>query len=172
MPQKVEGQLSLMRYIRMYMGSEDGAPGLTLYEIDGKGWVHRQVQIHAHGSRFSPEDILMRRPVNTDYMALHPAAEEIGSEDFELLWSEVHETRGFHKRIPDPSASWDGTLCGIGDSRQLKWLPKGSPGPGWQVVPGFSRLFIYGSENDAWAAQSDLFLERSIEWHSALHLAA
>ncbi|MGB1698637.1 MAG: hypothetical protein ACPHRO_01705 [Nannocystaceae bacterium] len=66
-----------MRFIRMYLGGESGEPGLTLYEIDREGWVHRQVQIHAGGSRFAPEEILMQRPVNPDYMASHPAADEI-----------------------------------------------------------------------------------------------
>ena len=67
-----------MRFIRMYLGGESGEPGLTLYEIDRQGWVHRQVQIHAGGSRFAPEEILMQRPVNPDYMASHPAADESG----------------------------------------------------------------------------------------------
>ena len=55
-----------MRYIRMYKGNEDGAPGVTLYEIDAHGWVHRQLQVHADGVRFSPEDILLRRPVSVE----------------------------------------------------------------------------------------------------------
>lgn len=162
-----------MRYIRMYMGSEDGAPGLTLYEIDTGGWVHRQVQIHAHGSRFSPEDILMRRPVNIDYMAMHPAAEEIDREDFELLWSEVDASRGFLSRVPDPAQPWEGWLeCDQG-TRELRWLPDGKgAGPGWRTVPGFLYLFVHGCEPDSWAAQRDLFLERPIHWRIIGQVAA
>lgn len=161
-----------MRYIRMYMGSEDGAPGLTLYEIDDDGWVHRQVQIHANGSRFSPEDILMRRPVNTDYMALHPAAEEIADEDFELLWAEVNESRGFCDRLPDPTQAWEGWLELSDGTRQVRWLPEGHAGPGWRMVPGFRRLYIRGNELDGWAAQRDLFLERPIHWRTLAANAA
>lgn len=156
-----------MRYIRMYMGSEDGAPGLTLYEIDAEGWVHRQVQIHANGSRFSPEDILMRRPVNTDYMALHPAAEEILEEDFELLWKEVHDNRGFRERLPDPESAWEGWMDAESSPRELRWEPnKGAEllAQGWQRVPGFVQLYVKGDDSNGWATQRDLFLERPIHW--------
>jgi hypothetical protein len=156
----------------MYMGSEDGAPGLTLYEIDPQGWVHRQVQIHAHGSRFSPEDILMRRPVNTDYMALHPAAEEIGQDDFEMLWLEVQDSRSFRRRLPDPNTAWEGVLEVDGVYRELRWMPRGTPGKGWIVVPGFVNLFVRGTESESWATQSDLFLEKAIQWRYIQQLAA
>ena len=51
-----------MRYIRMYKGSEDGAPGVTLYEIDTDGWVHRQLQVHAAVGLH--QDIASLAPVN------------------------------------------------------------------------------------------------------------
>ncbi len=158
-----------MRYIRMYMGSEDGAPGLTLYEIDRGGWVHRQVQIHAEGSRFSPEDILMRRPVNTDYMATHAASEEIDEREFEMLWAEVDEGRSFCDRLPDPTQPWEGWLEHRDGARELQWLPAvhAAPGPGWLRVPGFRRLHIRTQDaRISWAAQRDVFLERPIHWRS------
>lgn len=164
-----------MRYIRMYMGSEDGAPGLTLYEIDNQGWVHRQVQIHANGSRFSPEDILMRRPVNTDYMALHPAAEEIQHEDFELLWNEVHDNRGFRERVPDPECGWEGWMDAATCLRELRWDPDqclDEEDASWCRVPGFMQLFVRGDLKSAWATQRDLFLERPIHWRSLSRIAA
>lgn len=154
-----------MRYIRMYLGGEAGEPGLTLYEIDGDGWVHRQVQIHAEGSRFSPEDILMRRPVNPDYMAAHPAAEEIRAEEFERLWREVHGSRGFLDRVPDPSCEWEGWVERRQGTSQLRWSPGGhTPGTEWQRVPGFTELFVRGGDEPAWSLQSLLFLERPIHW--------
>lgn len=156
-----------MRYIRMYMGGEDGSPGLTLYEIDDNGWVHRQVQVHAEGTRFSPEDILMRRPVNTDFMARHPAAEEIDAGEFALLWAEVSESRGFCRRIPDACLPWQGWLeTHGGDCWELRWDPQGHPGPGYAPVPGFSRLFVAGEPEQAWRVQIEVFLERGIHWRA------
>ncbi len=162
----------MMRYIRMYMGSEDGAPGLTLYEIDATGWVHRQVQIHADGSRFSPEDILMRRPVNTDYMAIHAASEEIDKREFEMLWAEVNDGRAFCERIPDPGQAWEGWMEHREAPKELRWIPTGHaiPGAGWMKVPGFVRLYLRADDDDQpWAAQRDVFLERSIHWRALEH---
>ena len=154
-----------MRYIRMYKGSEDGAPGVTLYEIDSQGWVHRQLQVHTDGVRFSPEDILLRRPVSVGYMAMHPDAEEIDAAEFELHWAEFDHRRGFRERLPNPWRAWQGQLylaCGVLD---LQWLPSGTPDePGWIRVPGFVRLWIRGEHNDAWTAQRELFLGTQIAW--------
>ncbi len=154
-----------MRYIRMYKGTEDGAPGVTLYEIDAAGWVHRQLQVHADGVRFSPEDILLRRPVNVGYMADHPDAEEIGGEEFELHWAEFDHRRRFRERVPNPWSAWRGRMPAGERVRELRWSPSGAhPGEGWLRVPGFVRLYVYGDANEAWAAQRELFLEREIEW--------
>ncbi|HVI04454.1 MAG TPA: hypothetical protein VM869_37470 [Enhygromyxa sp.] len=158
-----------MRYIRMYKGNEDGAPGVTLYEIDADGWVHRQLQVHADGVRFSPEDILLRRPVSVSYMADHPDAEEIGAEEFELHWAEFDHRRRFRERVPNPWCAWRGRIRVGGRVRELKWIPSGAhPGEGWLRVPGFLRLFVYGDTDDAWATQRELFLEREIEWEAAI----
>lgn len=154
-----------MRYIRMYLGGEAGEPGLTLYEIDAGGWVHRQVQIHAEGSRFSPEDILMQRPVNPDYMASHPAAEEIRGQEFERLWREVHGSRAFLDRIPDPGLPWEGWVDQPEGAAQLRWVPSGdAPDHEWYRVPGFTELFVRGTSDPAWSIQRLVFLERPIHW--------
>ena len=151
-----------MRYIRMYKGSEDGAPGVTLYEVDSEGWVHRQLQVHAEGVRFSPEDILLRRPVSVGYMANHPDAEEITSEEFELHWAEFDHRRRFRDQIPNAWRAWQGRM---GDHRIVRWAPSGaSPGEGWMRVPGFIRLYVYGGSDEAWATQRELFLEREVHW--------
>src|SRR5262245_16517266 len=153
-----------MRYIRMYKGSEDGAPGVTLYEVDGSGWVHRQLQVHADGVRFSPEDILLRRPVSVSYMVKHPDAEEISHEEFELCWAEFDHRRRFRDRLPNPWRAWQGRMPGTAE-RSLRWEPSGAcPGEGWVRVPGFLRLYVYGNSEDAWATQRELFLERDVEW--------
>jgi hypothetical protein len=158
-----------MRYIRMYKGNEDGAPGVTLYEIDAHGWVHRQLQVHADGVRFSPEDILLRRPVSVAYMAEHPDAEEIGAEEFELHWAEFDHRRRFRERVPNPWRAWQGRLRAGGQVRELKWIPSGAhPGEGWLRVPGFLRLYVYGTADEAWATQRELFLERELEWDAAV----
>ena len=152
-----------MRYIRMYKGSEDGAPGVTLYEVDAEGWVHRQLQVHAEGVRFSPEDILLRRPVSIGYMANHPDAEEIVSEEFELHWAEFDHRRRFRDQIPNPWRAWQGQMS---DSQRIvRWVPSGAaPGEGWMRVPGFVRLYVYGGSDEAWATQRELFLEREVRW--------
>ncbi|MFO7563558.1 MAG: hypothetical protein R6X02_13005 [Enhygromyxa sp.] len=154
-----------MRYIRMYKGNEDGAPGVTLYEIDAAGWVHRQLQVHADGVRFSPEDILLRRPVSVGYMAEHPDAEEIAAEEFELHWAEFDHRRRFRDRVPNPWQAWRGRMSCGDELRELQWSPSGAhPGEGWLRVPGFVRLYVYGDAEVAWATQRELFLERDIEW--------
>lgn len=157
-----------MRYIRMYKGSEDGAPGVTLYEVDASGWVHRQLQVHADGVRFSPEDILLRRPVSVSYMVKHPDAEEIAVEEFELHWAEFDHRRRFRERLPNAWRAWQGRMLGDAsrpEGRALRWEPSGAhPGDGWIRVPGFVRLYVYGSSEEAWATQRELFLERDIEW--------
>jgi len=154
-----------MRYIRMYKGNEEGAPGVTLYEIDAAGWVHRQLQVHADGVRFSPEDILLRRPVSVGYMADHPDAEEIGAEEFELHWAEFDHRRRFRERVPNPWRAWQGRMRRGDQIRELRWIPSGAhPGEGWLRVPGFVRLYVYGDAEQAWATQRELFLERDIEW--------
>jgi hypothetical protein len=153
-----------MRYIRMYKGSEDGAPGVTLYEVDASGWVHRQLQVHADGVRFSPEDILLRRPVSVTYMVKHPDAEEISLEEFELHWAEFDHRRRFRERLPNPWRAWQGRMLGD-EGRSLRWEPSGAhPGDGWTRVPGFVRLYVYGNSEAAWATQRELFLERDVEW--------
>ena len=150
-----------MRYIRMYKGSEDGAPGVTLYEVDAQGWVHRQLQVHSEGVRFSPEDILLRRPISVSYMVKHPDAEEISSEEFELHWAEFDHRRRFRESLPNPWQAWQGRM----GERTLRWVPSGAhPGENWLRVPGFVRLFVYGDAEQAWAAQRELFLERTVEW--------
>ena len=156
-----------MRYIRMYLGGESGEPGLTLYEIDSDGWVHRQFQLHADGSRFSPEDILMRRPVNATYMAAHPAAEEIGGEEFEQMWAEVSGTRAFADRLPDPELPWEGWLQGTEALLRLLWAPPEGPPPGFRRVPGFAELYVEGDESQAWLIQRLVFLDRPIHWTAA-----
>jgi len=158
-----------MRYIRMYKGTEDGAPGVTLYEIDAVGWVHRQLQVHADGVRFSPEDILLRRPVSVSYMADHPDAEEIAAEEFELHWAEFDHRRRFRERVPNPWCAWQGRMLGGEQARELRWIPSAAhPGEGWVRVPGFMRLFVYGGGDEAWATQRELFLERAIEWDAPI----
>jgi len=151
-----------MRYLRMYIGGENGEPGITLYEIDKRGWTHRQVQIHADGLRFSPEDIFMNQPTNADYMALHPACEEISHEDFERLWSEVDEGRPFRRAVPDTELAWQGTL----GSLVLRWLPDATrlPGNGWTLVPGFTRLYVCGDTSASWRAYRTVFLDQDIDW--------
>lgn len=153
-----------MRFIRMYKGSEDGAPGVTLYEVDDDGRVHRQLQVHADGVRFAPEDILMRRPVSVAFMVAHIDAEEITAAQFELHWSEFDHRRRFLARLPNPWQAWRGRM----GERALLWSAAGDdPGEGWLRVPGFVRLFVQGDEAAAWATQGELFLERPIVWSPA-----
>jgi len=162
-----------MRFIRMYLGGEAGEPGLTLYEIDALGWVHRQVQIHAGGSRFAPEEILMQQPVNPNYMASHPAADEIEVGEFEQLWAEIEDCRSFRDRLPDPDLSWEGWIGHPDGALRLLWQPSGAPfGADWHRVPGFNSLYCHGDLASIRVIQRCLFLERPIHWCTAVPKAA
>ncbi len=162
-----------MHYIRVSLGSESGEPGMTLYEVDDGGWVHRQVQLHSGGTRFAPEDILMCRPVNLDAMSQHPAVEHIDEDEFELLWGELEIAREFFRRVPDPDVSWDGALEYGGRRFNLKWLAHNElPPQGYALVPGYMRLFAFGDTRHARSACAAVFVGRTIEWSRDLTLAA
>lgn len=139
---------------------------MTLYEVDEDGWVHRQVQLHADGTRFSPEDILMCQPVMTDSMACHPAADEIIADDFEAMWREVRDDRPFTERIPDPYAPWVGRSEFQGQDFELAWAPRIEPAGDWTLVPGFARLYVRGDDDTARAVCAALFVESTIEWYA------
>lgn len=139
---------------------------MTLYEVDGSGWVHRQVQISAEGTRFAPEDILMCSPVNTRAMVEHPATEEIDEEDFETLFGELAESRSFLDRIPDPDVPWEGTVDHCGRRWAVAWLPHGTAPHGWSRIPGFSHLVVRGTADDARMLCSAVFVDRAIRWVS------
>lgn len=155
-----------MRYIRICMGGESGEPGMTLYEVDEDGWVHRQVQVHAEGTRFSPEDILMCHPVVTESMAKHPAADEIMADEFELLWTEVVDERAFLAHVPDASMPWAGRASFGDSSFELAWSPFENLGAGWTQVPGFVRLWARGDAKTARAACACVFAQRDLEWYA------
>ena len=167
----VEVGYSAFRYLRVCLGSEDGDPGMTLYEVDETGWVHRQVQLTADGTRFAPEDILMCQPVRLEAMCAHPAAEEIDEEDFELLWVELAQARSFRRRVPDPNMSWEGWVEHRDEQLHVMWLPHATPPVGWVPVNGFSSLFVRGDMSAARAAAIVLFIERPVNW-STLAAAA
>lgn len=160
-----------MRYIQMNIGNEDGDPGLTLYEIDDLGWVHRQIQIGAESTRFSPEDILMRKSVNANYLASHSSSEEIDKSEFEMLWQEVRDSRSFCDRVPDIHDVWFGEVDGGSGPRFLAWIPDDSsvPSRSWERVPGFDRLYAYVPDGSpsVWRTQGDVLLERGIRWRRA-----
>lgn len=153
------------RYIRICLGGESGEPGMTLYEVDDEGWVYRQVQLHAAGTRFSPDDILMCQPVIPDAMLNHPASDEISAEEFERMWVEVRDERSFCERVPDQTVPWAGRVEFGGRTHELAWVPEGDVGEGWSKVPGFSRLFARGDARTARAACAAVFVERAIEWY-------
>lgn len=163
---------SAMQYLRVCLGNESGDPGMTLYEVDDSGWVHRQVQLCAAGTRFAPEDILMCSPVNTEAMIEHPATEAIGEEEFELLWTELAGSRDFLARVPDPCSPWRGWLTVRGQSSAVYWLPQGGIMPGWTRVPGFTRLFVEGDALDARSVCAALFVEQPVQWQPAMLAAA
>ena len=160
-----------MRYLRICLGSEAGDPGMTVYEVDAGGWVHRQVQLSTDGTRFAPEDILMCSPVNADAMAAHPAAEEIASSEFDLLWAELEHERQFHERLPDADMPWHGVTQHGVNTFELQWLPCGQAPSGWNCVPGFTCLFVHGNPRHARAACAAIFVDPPIRW-SALAVAA
>lgn len=160
-----------MRYIRIYLRNEDGAPGLALYEIDDDGWVHRQVQMHAKGPRFSPEDILMWQPTDIDYMISHAGSEEIDKSGFEMMWNDVSDKREFCERIPDSSLAWDGWIEHRDGVRQLRWLPSKyeNPGRDWMRIPGFERLYIHSDDPHLpRSIHRDIFLRRPIRWRGVV----
>jgi hypothetical protein len=153
-----------LHYLRVTIVVGDADVAMTLYEIDDRGWVHRQFQMRGDELRFAPEDILMCRPVNLRAMASHPFAETIDAEEFELLWGEVARDRSFATRVPDTRLPWEGI---VGDERlRLRWQPMGGPGPGWTEVPGFLDLYVRGEASVARQACAALFLERPIAWHA------
>jgi hypothetical protein len=156
-----------MRYLRVCLGNEAGDPGMTIYEIDTGGWVHRQVQLCPGGSRFAPEDILMCSPIHPDAMIRHPAAEEIDSDEFDLLWGELEGERSFHERLPDPCEPWYGMAEHGLRTFELQWLPTGGAIAGWTAVPGFTRLFVRGDARIARAACAAVFVDPPIHWHAA-----
>lgn len=153
-----------MRYLRVCLGNESGDPGMTLYEVDNSGWVHRQVQLSAEGTRFAPEDILMCSPVNTSAMVDHPATEEIGVEEFELLWHELSESRSFLSRIPDPTLPWSGYLEHGRRRYAVRWLPAQRAPQGWSRIPGFGCLFVEGGPTEARSACAAVFVDRPLSW--------
>jgi hypothetical protein len=153
-----------MRYVRIHFGSEWGDPGLTLYEVDNGGWIHRQIQLHDFGARFGPEDILVCFPIDLEALAAHPATEEIDGDDFEVIWAELETTRDFLGCVPDPTQSWEGDLTYGSRVMKLRWAPTGSVPPGWIRVPGFTQLFVYGDGRAARHVCSAVFAERPISW--------
>ena len=161
-----------LRYIRICLGGESGEPGMTLYEVDDAGWVYRQVQLHAEGTRFSPDDILMCQPVIADAMLNHPASDEISADEFERMWVELRDERSFCARVPDPTVPWAGRVDFGGRTHEIAWVPEGDVGQGWSKVPGFSRLFARGDAGHARAACAAVFVERTIEWYVVREQAA
>ncbi len=153
-----------MRYLRVYLGAVRDEPGITLYEIDPHGWVHRMVEIQAHGARFAPEDILMLGTVDPRSMAQHPAAEPFDAEAFESLWREVRDERGFASHVPDPSLAWEGRVELAGAPLLARWSPDGASVPGWSRVRGFDRLFVRGGGEGAERLYRAAFLGAPVGW--------
>ncbi len=151
-------------YLRVTIVSGDGEVAMTLYEVDDRGWVHRQFQMRGDELRFAPEDILMCRPVNLRAMMSHGCTEAVSAQDFELLWDEVARDRSFAARIPDARLPWEGLL--EGSRVHLRWQPFGSIPTGWTEVPGFLDLYVRGDARAARTACSEVFLERAIQWRA------
>lgn len=160
------------RYVRVCFAGESSEPWMTLYEIESSGWVRRHVQVHADGCRFAPEDILMCSPVNTDSMLMHPSAEIIEKEMFELLWSELEPDRNFLLRVPNPELMWDGYIRLDKERIRLMWNADGIGVGGWTAVPGFDSLFVQGNAADARRICSAVFIDRPIRWTAMSDLAA
>ncbi len=161
-----------LRYVRVCFAGESSEPWMTLYEIDATGWVRRHVQVHADGCRFSPEDILMCSPVNTDSMLTHPSAEIIEKDMFELLWSELEPDRDFLLRVPNPDLMWEGHTRLAGARIRMMWNPDGIGVGGWSAVPGFESLFVQGSPEDARRVCSAIFIDRPVRWTAMTDLVA
>lgn len=153
-----------LHYLRVTIAASDDDVAMTLYEIDCDGWVHRQFQMRGDLTRFAPEDILMCRPVNLVAMYAQPFAESIDAEEFELMWGEFADERGFAARLPDARLPWEGRV-GDGQTR-LRWQPFGAIASGWTEVPGFLQLFVRGDATVARNACAALFLERPITWRA------
>jgi hypothetical protein len=163
MIQATRQEPSELHYLRVTIATGDDVI-VTMYEIDGHGWVHRQFQMRETQTRFAPEDILMCRPINLEAMRSHPCSEEIDVEEFELLWGEVAGERSFARRLPDSRLAWEGVL---GEERvRLRWMPMGARTPGWTEVPGFLDLYVRGDARVARGACAALFLEKPIQWRA------
>ena len=150
-----------MRYLRLYIGDESGAPGLTLYEIDHRNKVHRLAQLQEDSTRFSPENVLMRASVNADYMVRHPACEEIDEIEFSKAWARVRDQRSLCLMMPDAQASWSSSVAlPGGENVSVRWVPGGQkPGTMWVRVPGFDRLFALTREAAvAWRVYNHIFI--------------
>jgi len=159
---------SSKRYLKMYIGSEDGEPGITFYEVDKVGWIYRFVQVSPDGYKFCPEGITHRQAVNLEGMLMHPASEEISPDDFEAHWDESENSRPFRQTLPDPSRTWQGQSL-VDVSIVVRWVPNrhgplSSLSKGWTKVPGFAKLFVWGDLEMAWRAQDLIFLESEFDW--------
>lgn len=152
-----------LHYLRVTIATADDVI-VTMYEVDGLGWVHRQFQMRDEQTRFAPEDILMCRPINLYAMRSHPCTEVIDVEEFELVWGEVAGGRAFASRLPDARLAWEGTL---GEERvRVRWMPMGARAPGWTEVPGFIDLYVRGDARAARGACAALFLDKPILWRA------
>ncbi len=160
-----------MMYVRMFTNIEDGEPSVSLYEMDDDGHVYRQAQVHANGSRFAPEDMLLSHALNVGHIMTHPASEEISEEDFDLIWIELDAERPFRRRIPDPEQNWSGILEHRERNYELVWLAMGRLDEEWTLVPGFMCLYVRGPMTHAWSMHKAVFLELPIQWQ-AFSLAA
>ncbi len=143
----------MMRYLRLYVCESKNRkditePGVTLYEVAPDNLVHRYAQFGVSGSVFSPENVLMRAGISPDYMAAHPAGEEIDEIEFAASWDTVKNMRQLCRMMPDPEAPWSKTATlENGETAFLKWVPSGiAPGTMWMRVPGFERLFALTSD--------------------------
>ena len=155
-----------LQYLRVTIANDDDDVSMTIYELDARGWVYRQVQMRSEGNKFAPEDVLMCRPVNLPAMRGHPCTEAMTSEDFELLWSELASERPFMARLPDARMAWEGTLDDGHGRLRVRWQPFAEPALGWTEIPGFLELFVHGDVRDARRACAQLFLDRPIAWRA------
>ena len=166
MPLRAPASAANLRFLRLYLGMDTSDPAVSLYEIDGDGWVHCNVHIEPDSVRFAPEDVLLVQPVNLAHMLAHPASELVDAADFALLWDDVSRERPFSRRVPDPEEPWQGGVEHGGRRLQLAWWPAGAgatPG-GYRRVAGFVELLVRGDAADARRAAAAVFLERPIAW--------